>query len=74
MLSIKQGRIKYHFWVFSMNRPGIEPWSPQPLTNNLLIRPILKKKLKRFLLEQDFCHFRRNFHNKIIPNNIHLYG
>ena len=24
MLSIKQGGIKYHFWVFGMTRPGIE--------------------------------------------------
>ena len=24
MLSVKQGGIKYHFWVFGMTRPGIE--------------------------------------------------
>ena len=28
MLSIKQGRTKYHFWVFGMARPGIEPSTP----------------------------------------------
>ena len=25
MLSFKQGGIKYHFWVFGMSQPGIEP-------------------------------------------------
>ena len=25
MLSVKQVSIKYHFWVFGMTRPGIEP-------------------------------------------------
>ena len=24
MLSVKQGGIKYHFWVFGKTRPGIE--------------------------------------------------
>ena len=31
MMNVKQSRIKYHFWVFGMTRPGIEPWSPRPL-------------------------------------------
>ena len=31
MLSVKQGGIKYHFWVFGMTRPGIELRSPGPL-------------------------------------------
>ena len=35
MLSVKQGGIKYHFWVFRMTRPGIETWSPGPLANIL---------------------------------------
>ena len=39
MLSVKQGDIKYHFWVFGMTRPGIEPRSGEPLANTLLIRP-----------------------------------
>ena len=42
MLSVKQGGIKYYFWVFSMIRPGIEPCSPGPLVNILLIRSILE--------------------------------
>ena len=39
------------FSVFCMTRPGIEPWSPGPLANTLLIKPMawyctnLKKKL-----------------------------
>ena len=40
MLSVKQGRIYYHFWVFGMTRPGIEPRLPRPLANTQLIRPI----------------------------------
>ena len=41
MLSVKQGGIKYHFLkIFGMTRPGIEPWSPGPLANTLLIRPM----------------------------------
>ena len=36
MLRVKQGGIKYHFWVFGITRPGIEPWSPGPLANALL--------------------------------------
>ena len=31
MMCVKQGTIKYHFWVFGMTRPGIEPRSPGPL-------------------------------------------
>ena len=41
MLSVKQGGIKYHFWVFGMTRLRIEPRSPGPLVNTLLIRPKL---------------------------------
>ena len=37
MLSVKQGRTKYHFWVFGMTQPGCEPWSPEQLANTLLI-------------------------------------
>ena len=40
ILSVKQGGIKYHFWVFGMTRPKIEPRSPGPLANTLLIRPM----------------------------------
>ena len=33
MQSFKQGSIKYNFWVFGMTPPGIEPRSPEQLTN-----------------------------------------
>ena len=39
MLSVKQGGIKFYFWVFGMTRPGIEPRFPEPLANTLLIKP-----------------------------------
>ena len=34
MLSFKQRGIKYHYWVFGMTRPEIEPLSPGPLANS----------------------------------------
>ena len=40
MLSVKQGSVKYYFLVFAMTWPRIEPRSPEPLANTLLIRPI----------------------------------
>ena len=40
MLTVKQGGVKNHFWVFGTNRPGIEPRSPGPLANNLPKRTI----------------------------------
>ena len=33
MVRDKKGGFKYHFWVFGMSWPGIEPWSPWPLVN-----------------------------------------
>ena len=43
MLSVKQGGIKYHFFlIFGMTRPRIKPQSPRPLTNTQLIRPTIK--------------------------------
>ena len=39
MLSVKQGYMKYYFWVFGMIWLGIEPGSPELLVKTLLIRP-----------------------------------
>ena len=36
MLSVKQGGIKYLFWIFGIIRPGIEPRSPGPWANTLM--------------------------------------
>ena len=45
MLSVKQGGIKYHFWVFGMIRPVIEPRSPGPLAkHSTLLQPKYTKK------------------------------
>ncbi len=38
MMGVKQGDIKYHFLVFGMTQPGIEPHSPGPLANTLTAR------------------------------------
>ena len=40
MLSVKQGGMKNHFWVFDMTRPGIEHRSYRLLENTLFIWPI----------------------------------
>ena len=40
MLSVKQGGIKQHFWVFGITPPGIEPRFPGPLVNTLRTRPM----------------------------------
>ena len=42
MFSVKQGGIKYHFWVFGMTRSGIVLRSPGPLANTLLICPVAR--------------------------------
>ena len=45
MLSVKQGGIKYHFRVFGMTRPRIEPKSPGPLANTITAKRNPAKKL-----------------------------
>ena len=40
MLSVKQGGIKYYFWVFGMTRPRIEPRSPGTMANSVTIVPM----------------------------------
>ena len=42
MQSAKQGSIKYHFLVFGMTRPRIEPRSRGPLVNTQLIRQMVQ--------------------------------
>ena len=39
MLSVQQGGIKHHFWVFGMTRPGIKLRFRGPLANTLLNGP-----------------------------------
>ena len=53
MLSVKQGGIKYHFWVFGITRPGIEPRSPGPLENTQTI--MLMGWFKPYNCEQIIC-------------------
>ena len=40
MRNVKQGDTKYHFLVFGMNRPRIEPQSPGPLAKTLPTKPM----------------------------------
>ena len=39
-MNVNQGGIKYHFWVFGMTQPRIEPRSPGPLANTLSTWPM----------------------------------
>ena len=50
VLSVKQGRIKYHFLNFGMTRPGIERRFPEPLANTLLISSMVQFKHIKVLL------------------------
>ena len=45
MPSVKQGGIKYHFWVFGMTRHGIGPKSPGPLANTLHIQRMVRSQI-----------------------------
>ena len=45
MLSVKQGGIKYHFWVFGMIRLGIKPRSRRPLANTLLMARLISNDM-----------------------------
>ena len=42
MLSASKAASSTIFWVFGMTRPGIEPQFPGPLTNTLIIWPMVK--------------------------------
>ena len=44
---LSQEDIKYHFWVFGMIWPGIEPRSPIPLVKTLSIMPMLERERER---------------------------
>ena len=37
------------FWIFDMTRPGIEPRSPRPLANTLLIWPMASLYINQFI-------------------------
>ena len=51
MLSFRQEDFKYHFWVFGMTRPGIEPQSPRPLANTLLAMELKHLKIQTKTVE-----------------------
>ena len=58
MLSVKQSDIKYHFWVFGITRPVIEPRSSielrssWPMANTLLMTPFsLLSDLKNHMMK-----------------------
>ena len=75
LLSVKEGGIKYHFKVFGMTQPGIEPRSPGPIgehsthyanepvlhINSHNINSCLKvKMLCHYTLSDIICKDKRN--------------
>ena len=50
MLSVKQGGIKYHFWVFGMTWAKIETQSPGPFMNTQLIKLIARFDDEQFMI------------------------
>ena len=65
MLSVKQGGIKYHFWVFGMTRLGIEPRFPRPLANtNTLVKYFIKSK--NVIKDQNFENWRKYLQRKMV--------
>ena len=66
ILSVKQGGIKYHFWVFGMTRLGIEPRYPGPLVNTLTIIPVPIFRLLTLALSLMVFHrFSNNSNSKL---------
>ena len=55
------------FWVFGIPRPEIEPWSPGPLVNTLLIRP------KLLVLDRDIFLSLRIFGLRCYTKNFSAY-
>ena len=56
MLSVKQGGVKYHFWVFGITRPMIEPQSPRLLLNTIPARPTKCKQVDCRKFHIFFCN------------------
>ena len=67
MLSVKQGGSKYHFGVFGITRPWIEPRSRGPLANTLLIRLMAR------MLEVIIIYPRVGLVGKFWPTRSQLY-
>ena len=55
------------FWVFGMTRPGIEPRSPGPLANTLLIR-----LMARYYVERKTLVIFKNWFYRYISRSISL--
>ena len=79
MLSVKQRGIKYHFWVFGMTRPGIEPRFPGPLANTNYIylkytrlfcnKPFIELKLTAIFTHMNFAYKNLQFPRGIKRKN-----
>ena len=57
------------FWVFSMTQPGIEPWSPWPLANTLLISVIYWPSTKPSIKRCTWVNKRRNSRSRCAWDN-----
>ena len=76
MLSVKQGDIKYHFWVFDMTWPQIEPQSYRPLVNTLTIMPMRRfvTFIRAYYSQWGCTRVSQNFCNILMHANLcHIY-
>ena len=69
--AVKQGGIKYHFWVFGMTRPRIEPRSSRPLANSTHFIYIIHRQT--FVVSQLFTMARHVGRLKLGSKSAHLY-
>ena len=51
----------FFFWVFSMTQPQIEPWSPGPLVNTLLISPMARSDFYMHIITENIAHCKEIF-------------
>ena len=65
MLSIKQGGIKDHFWVFGMTWAAIESRSPRHLANALTARPMDQLKVSVHTKKMVCCLFIQQRRSKV---------
>ena len=64
MLSVKQGGIKYHFFIFNMTQPGIDLRSSGPLANSLTVMPM---SLYACIFDENLFGRSNSHHHHVVP-------
>ena len=71
MVSVKQGSIKYHFWIFGIIHTGIEPRSPGPLANTLTKSKLIYIYIYIYIIvEKMGISIYIRFYNNFPPKNV----